>query len=110
MKGRQHFVTILILGTLTTISPFSIDMYLPAFPSIAADLKTNVAEIQLSLTSYFIGISLGQLIYGPLLDRFGRRTPLYAGMIIYIVASLGCTLIHSSNALFIMRFMQAIGG
>lgn len=110
MKGRQHFITILILGSLTTVSPFSIDMYLPAFPSIAADLHTNVAEIQLSLTSYFIGISIGQLIYGPLLDRFGRKAPLYGGMVIYILASLGCTLIHSAQALLIMRFVQAIGG
>jgi DHA1 family bicyclomycin/chloramphenicol resistance-like MFS transporter len=110
MTRRQHFIVILILGALSTIGPFSIDMYLPGFPSIAKDLGTTVAEIQLSLTSYFIGISIGQLIYGPLLDRFGRKLPLYIGMIVYILASLGCVLIHTVHALIFMRFLQALGG
>jgi DHA1 family bicyclomycin/chloramphenicol resistance-like MFS transporter len=110
MTRRQHFIVILILGALSTIGPFSIDMYLPGFPSIAKDLGTTVAEIQLSLTSYFIGISIGQLLYGPLLDRFGRKLPLYIGMIIYILASLGCVLVHSVHSLIFMRFLQALGG
>jgi DHA1 family bicyclomycin/chloramphenicol resistance-like MFS transporter len=110
MKRKQHFIVILILGALSTISPFSIDMYLPGFPGIAADLNTTIASVQLSLTSYFIGIAIGQLLYGPLLDRYGRKTPLYAGLIIYIIASLGCALTTSVNALIAMRFMQALGG
>jgi DHA1 family bicyclomycin/chloramphenicol resistance-like MFS transporter len=110
MTRRQHFLIILILGALSTIGPFSIDMYLPGFPSIAKDLKTTVAEVQLSLTSYFIGISIGQLLYGPLLDRYGRKKPLYSGMVLYIVASLGCVFIYSVNALIAMRFLQALGG
>jgi DHA1 family bicyclomycin/chloramphenicol resistance-like MFS transporter len=110
MKRKQHFIVILILGALSTISPFSIDMYLPGFPGIAADLDTTIASVQLSLTSYFIGIAIGQLLYGPLLDRYGRKTPLYAGLIIYIIASLACALTTSVNALIAMRFMQALGG
>ena len=99
----------MILGTLSALSALSIDMYLPAFPAIAKDLHTTVPHIQLSLTSYFIGISIGQLIYGPLLDRFGRAKPLYFGLIIYMVASLGCSVTHSANMLIIMRLLQALG-
>ena len=110
MTRKQPFIVVLILGALTTIGPFSIDMYLPGFPSIAKDLHTSVAQVQLSLTSYFIGISVGQLLYGPLLDRYGRKRPLYIGMMVYILASIGCVFIHSVNSLIGMRFLQAIGG
>ena len=110
MTKREHFVIILILGALFTVSPFSIDMYLPAFPAMAKDLQTPVSNIQLSLTSYFIGISVGQLMYGPLLDRFGRRKPLFIGLAAYIIASLACALIHSIHILILMRFLQALGG
>jgi len=110
MTGKQQFTLILILGALSTISPFSIDMYLPGFPAIARDLQTTIPIVQLSLTSYFIGIAAGQLLYGPLLDRFGRKNPLYAGLVVYILASFGCALTTSPNALIGMRLMQAIGG
>lgn len=101
---------ILILGSLATISPFSIDMYLPGFPRIATDLNTTIDKVQLSLTGYLIGICIGQILYGPLLDRFGRKTPLYAGLAIYIMASIGCAFTSSVEALVVMRFFQAIGG
>ncbi|HEY9487849.1 MAG TPA: MFS transporter, partial [Chryseosolibacter sp.] len=110
MTGKQQFTLILILGALSTISPFSIDMYLPGFPAIANDLQTSIPVIQLSLTSYFIGIAVGQLLYGPLLDRFGRKRPLYAGLGVYILASIGCAFIHTPDALITMRFLQALGG
>ncbi len=110
MTRKQHFIIILILGSLSTISPFSIDMYLPSFIAIAKDLHSTVSKIQLSLTSYFIGISIGQLIYGPLLDRFGRKLPLYAGLAVYVVASLGCAFVQSVDVLIGMRFIQALGG
>jgi DHA1 family bicyclomycin/chloramphenicol resistance-like MFS transporter len=110
MTRRQHFVTILILGILSTISPFAIDMYLPGFPSIAADLDTSIAKVQLSLTSYLIGIAAGQLLYGPLLDRFGRKNPLYVGIALYVLASLVCAFTTSVNALIAMRLFQALGG
>lgn len=110
MTRKQYFVVILILGALSTISPFSIDMYLPGFPAIAKDLSAGIAAVQLSLTSYLVGISVGQLLYGPLLDRFGRKIPLYAGLVIYILASLGCALTESVETLIFMRFIQALGG
>ena len=65
-------------------------MYLPAFPQIAHDLGTTQAEISLSVSGYFIGLALGQLFYGPLLDRFGRKLPIYAGLALFILASIGC--------------------
>ncbi len=101
---------ILILGALSTISPFAIDMYLPAFPGIAAALHTSTAKISLSISSYFVGIAAGQLFYGPLLDRFGRKLPLYAGLALFIVASLLCTISSSVGWLISMRFLQALGG
>ncbi|QMU29586.1 multidrug effflux MFS transporter [Adhaeribacter radiodurans] len=110
MTPKQRTSIILILGALATISPFSIDMYLPGFPAIAQDLNTTIDQIQLSLTSYLIGIAIGQLLYGPLLDRFGRKKPLYIGLTVYMLASIGCAFTHSANNLMIMRFIQAIGG
>ncbi|MEO7960004.1 MAG: Bcr/CflA family multidrug efflux MFS transporter [Ginsengibacter sp.] len=110
MKGKAKFFIILILGSLSAIGPFSIDMYLPGFTAIAEDLHTTTAHVSLSLSSFFIGISLGQLFYGPLLDKFGRRKPLYFGLIMYILASLGCALSKSADALIAIRFLQAFGG
>jgi DHA1 family bicyclomycin/chloramphenicol resistance-like MFS transporter len=107
---KQQTILILMLGALSTVSPFAIDMYLPAFPAMAADLDTDITNIQLSLTSYFIGISAGQLLYGPLLDRFGRKPPLYIGLIVYIIASAACAFAGSANALIATRFIQALGG
>ena len=110
MKSKKsYFDIILILGLLTAIGPFSIDMYLPAFPAIAKGLNTSVAQVMLSLSSFFIGISAGQLIYGPLLERFGRKKPLYVGLIIYLFASAGCAFTQSVNALILFRFLQALG-
>lgn len=110
MTKLQYFSTVLVMGLLCTVSPFSIDMYLPGFPAIVKDLDTTMDMVQLSLTSYFIGIALGQLVYGPLLDRFGRKKPLYAGLIIYILASIACAFTSSIQGLVIMRFVQAVGG
>jgi drug resistance transporter, Bcr/CflA subfamily len=101
---------ILILGSLTALGPFSIDMYLPAFSKMAIALDTTVANISLSLSSYFVGISVGQLFYGPLLDRFGRKKPLYVGLSIYLLSTLGCMLAHNIETLIVLRFFQAIGG
>ena len=95
---------------LSAIGPFSIDMYLPAFPDIAKSLNTTVAQVTLSLSSFFIGISAGQLLYGPLLERFGRKKPLYVGLCIYLLASLGCSMAASVNALIVLRLLQALGG
>jgi DHA1 family bicyclomycin/chloramphenicol resistance-like MFS transporter len=109
MTKRTYFTYILILGSLTALGPFSIDMYLPGFEDIAKSLGTTVATVALSLSSYFIGISLGQLLYGPLLDRFGRKKPLYAGLALYIVATLVCMQAKDIHTLIILRFIQAVG-
>src|SRR5258708_4476013 len=98
MEGRSKLSIILILGLLSAIGPFSIDMYLPAFPAIADHLHTTVAHVSLSLSSFFIGISAGQFVYGPLLDKFGRKRPLYIGLIAYLLASIGCALAASADA------------
>jgi DHA1 family bicyclomycin/chloramphenicol resistance-like MFS transporter len=92
MTKQKYFFLILLLGTLTALGPFSIDMYLPGFPAIAENLHTTVARVALSLSSFFVGISAGQLLYGPLLDRFGRKKPLYFGLLLYVVSSAGCNL------------------
>lgn len=105
----RYFFLILILGSLTALGPFSIDMYLPGFPAIAKDLHTDVEQIGLSLSSYFIGISAGQLLYGPLLDKFGRKKPLYFGLLLYIAATIGCMVAASINSLIVLRFVQAVG-
>jgi MFS transporter, DHA1 family, multidrug resistance protein len=109
MTRSRYVSLILILGSLTALSPFSIDMYLPGFPAIAKDLATSVSKVSLSLSGFFIGISLGQLLYGPLLDRFGRKKPLYIGLSVYILASIGCAFSHSIGALIFLRFIQALG-
>src|SRR5204862_3095851 len=109
-QRSNNFNIILILVLLTAIGPFLIDMYLPAFPDIAKGLNASVAQVTLSLSSFFIGISAGQLLYGPLLERFGRKKPLYVGLCIYLLASVGCALAASINALIILRLLQALGG
>lgn len=109
MTTKKYIKLILILGSLTALGPFSIDMYLPGFSGIAKDLHTTVAKVSMSLSSYFIGISAGQLLYGPLLDRFGRKKPLFIGLLVYIIASLGCVYVTDIDAFIFLRFIQAIG-
>ncbi|WP_426485120.1 multidrug effflux MFS transporter [Flavobacterium sp. 2] len=109
MTTKKYIKLILILGSLTALGPFSIDMYLPGFSDIAKDLNTTVAKVSMSLSSYFIGISAGQLLYGPLLDRFGRKKPLFIGLMVYILASLGCAYVTDVDTFILLRFVQAIG-
>ncbi|KQX00636.1 multidrug effflux MFS transporter [Flavobacterium sp. Root420] len=109
MTTKKYIQLILILGSLTALGPFSIDMYLPGFSGIAKDLHTTVAKVSMSLSSYFIGISAGQLLYGPLLDRFGRKKPLFIGLMVYILASLGCVYVTDIDTFIGLRFIQAIG-
>lgn len=109
MAKQKQFTLILVLGMITAIGPFSIDMYLPAFGNMAEHLDTTVARVSLSLSSFFIGISVGQFIYGPLLDRFGRKKPLYIGLVIYLLTSAGCVFAQSVDMLIALRFIQALG-
>ncbi|WP_374949383.1 multidrug effflux MFS transporter [Mucilaginibacter sp.] len=109
MTKQRYFIIILILGSLTALAPFSIDMYLPGFPEIARSLHTTTEKVALSLSTFFIGISAGQLLYGPLLDKYGRKKPLYFGLAVYIVASMGCYFSASIEQLIGLRFIQAVG-
>ena len=109
MEGRQRIIVILILGLLSAVGPFSIDMYLPGFPAIAKHLHTSVDMVSYTLASFFIGICIGQLLIGPLLDRFGRKRPMVIGMILYIIASVACALSPSVEMLIVSRFFQALG-
>src|SRR5690606_11563108 len=86
-----------------------IDLYLPAFDVIADDFNTSVDRVQLSLTSYFIGIAIGLIIYGPLLDKYGRKKPLVTGLAIYVVASMLCVLTTNIDQRTALRFLQALG-
>jgi DHA1 family bicyclomycin/chloramphenicol resistance-like MFS transporter len=101
---------IVVLGVLNALTPFTIDLYLPAFPQIAADLDIAVSRMSLTVSVYFIGFALGQIIYGPLLDRYGRQRPIYAGLAIYILATFGCMTTTSFEGMLLYRFIAALGG
>lgn len=81
---------LLILGALSAFGPLAIDFYLPSFPTLARQFATDVEHVQLSLAAYFAGLAIGQLLYGPLADRFGRRRPLLVGVSLFALASLAC--------------------
>ena len=100
----------LILGLLSAVGPFAIDMYLPAMPAIADDLQTDAAAIQLTLTVYFVVFGIAQLFYGPWADQVGRKPPLYLGLGIFTVATIGCAMAPSIGWLVAFRGLQGAGG
>lgn len=100
---------VMMLGVMIAIGPLSIDMYLPAFPSMAEDFGVNVSTIAKSVPAYFLGLVFGQLFYGPFSDRIGRVRPLYLGMSIFIIASIICATTNNAYVLFIARTLQALG-
>ncbi|QDM28620.1 multidrug effflux MFS transporter [Tardiphaga sp. vice304] len=99
----------IVLGLLSAVGPFAIDMYLPALPAITADLKTTTAATQLTLTVFFIAFGLCQIVYGPLSDVYGRKAPLYAGLVLFTLGSIGCALAPGIGALIAFRFIQGLG-
>jgi DHA1 family bicyclomycin/chloramphenicol resistance-like MFS transporter len=99
-----------ILGMLGAFAPLAIDMYLPALPAMALALGSDSGGAQLTIASYFVGMGLGQLIYGPLTDRFGRRPPLFVGVGLFLLASLACALAQTLPQMVALRFVQALGG
>ncbi len=101
---------LVLMAALTAIGPLSIDMYLPSFPAIADDLATDGGSVQRTLAAFLVGLAIGQLFYGPLSDRFGRKPPLYVGLGIYVLASIGCMFAPNVETLIGLRFLQAIGG
>ena len=112
MRGHRagYYRLALILGAQTAMGPLAIDTYLPALPTITRQFGASAAAVQLSLSVYFIGIALGQAVYGPLSDRHGRRPPLFVGLALFVVGSLGCALAPNVSALVAFRFVQALGG
>lgn len=110
MTARRRLGLVLILGALTAFAPLSIDMYLPAFPALETTFEASASAVQATLAMFFIGLSLGQSVHGPLSDRLGRRRPLMIGIGIYVAASIGAVFAPDIETLAVLRFIQAIGG
>ena len=106
----SHWPLVICLGLVAALAPLSIDMYLPSFTEIGADLGASAAQIQLTLSGYMIGFTLGQLAYGPLSDRFGRKYVLLSGITIYVAMTILCATAGDIESLTAYRFFQAIGG
>jgi MFS transporter, DHA1 family, multidrug resistance protein len=103
LSPRRKLLFVLMLGALTALGPFTVDLYLPAFPALEADLGVSEAAVQLTLTGTTVGFALGQLVVGPLSDKFGRRTPLILATALHIAASLGAALSTDIATLGIFR-------
>jgi MFS transporter, DHA1 family, multidrug resistance protein len=101
---------VLSFGFLSAMAPLSVDMYLPALPSLQKTLHADEATALLTLSAFLIGLGVGQLAIGPLSDRFGRKRPLIGGLVLYLIASIGCALAPSIDAVIVGRLLQALGG
>src|ERR1700747_572266 len=104
------FALTLLLSFLTALGPLSMDMYLPSLPEIGRTLQVPVLQVQLTISSYLFGFAAGQIFYGPISDRFGRRPVLLAALVVYALATIGCAVAQSIHALIALRFLQALGG
>jgi MFS transporter, DHA1 family, multidrug resistance protein len=107
--GKSYLREGIILGLLSAIGPFAIDMYLPALPSIGQSLHANAATVQLSLTVFFVAVGGGQLLYGPLSDMYGRKLPLYFGLSLFCCGSIACALAPNAEVFLLGRFVQGLG-
>src|SRR6476469_8450687 len=100
---------ILLLGALTAIGPFTIDLYLAAYPQLTADMGTAPGAVQLTITATLAGLAIGQLLIGSISDAIGRRKPLIAGLSLYVLASVGIVFVTSVEALTALRFVEGLG-
>lgn len=107
---HRHRALAGLLGALTALGPLGVDMYLPAFPAMGADLGASPAQVQRTLAAFLFGMAAGQVAFGPLSDRYGRRVPLFGGLALFVAASVGCALAASAEALAWLRLAQALGG
>jgi len=114
MPSRQLTRTVpgwlLLMGALTALGPLAIDMYLPSFPAIVEGLGATQGQVERTLASYLLGLAMAQIVYGPLADRYGRKRPLMAGLVIFTIASVGCAFTSDIEHLTIWRVVQALGG
>lgn len=108
-RQTRGFGLIALIGLLTAVGPLSIDMYLPSLPAIAGDLGASSAAVQQSVSAFFLGLAAGQIVYGPLSDRFGRRPALFLGFSLYLIASLACATAGGIHILVIARAVQGLG-
>ncbi|MGG7308569.1 multidrug effflux MFS transporter [Curtobacterium sp. AB451] len=110
---RQQGITtglLLVLGLLSAVAPFATDLYLPAFPQMTTDLQASATTVQLTLTAFLVGVTAGQLVFGPLSDRFGRVPPLLAGAALCVAASAAAVLAPTVGVLVVARLLQGLGG
>ncbi len=108
-EPRASVRDVVLIGMLTAFAAFSIDLYLPALPAIAADFNATLGAVQGTMASFLIGLAVGQLVLGPLSDRIGRRPPLLAGILLYTLSSAALTLVPTLDLLIAGRFVQAVG-
>ena len=101
---------LIFVGLVTALGPISTDMYLPGFPAISTELDVSQSLVQYTVTAFLAGVAIGQLLYGPLSDRIGRKLPLCVGIVVYAVASIGCALAENISVLIVWRFAQGAGG
>ncbi|MGD9535695.1 MAG: Bcr/CflA family multidrug efflux MFS transporter [Alphaproteobacteria bacterium] len=106
---RKRIDIIVILGMLMAFAPMAIDMYLPALPTLESAFQVDATRVQLTLAAFFIGFAIGQAFYGPFADRFGRKPPLYFGLVLFLGASIACAFAPSIESLIVLRFIQGLG-
>src|ERR1700761_5287832 len=110
MLRPDTFALTLLLASLTALGPMSSDMYVPSLPDISHSLHVPIAQVQLTISSYLVGFAAGQIVYGPLSDRLGRKPVLLVAIFIYGLGSVLCATTRSIDALIAARFVQALGG
>lgn len=110
MTASKNRAMPLLIALLATIGPLGIDMYLPSIPAMAQSLNSGEGAVQLSLMTFFVGLMLGQLIYGPLSDKFGRKPLIYLGLSIFTLGSIACSIVETVQQLQWLRFVQGLGG
>jgi DHA1 family bicyclomycin/chloramphenicol resistance-like MFS transporter len=106
---RNSLRLLLILGALAALAPLTINMYLPAFPNVVKDLGTDMRHVQLTLAAFLAGLAIGQPLYGSISDLYGRKPPLYAGLLLFVLGSVGCALALNVETLIVFRLLQALG-
>lgn len=109
VSGLRHLELLVLLGALQAFAPLSIDMYLPAMPVMEKVFHTSAQSVEITMVTFLIGFALGQSLYGPITDRFGRKPPLYASIVLFVLSSAGCAIAPSIGLISVFRLLQAIG-